>query len=275
MGIIDQGCSYYPVYGHTLRTYEVPGIFLSETTYQSRLNIPLHTHEDDAYFNLVLRGDYAEHTKKRVQDLGRSELVFHPAGAEHSNTFSERGAHLFNIRLESSWRKTVCEQSSLLTAAATFKGGLPVLLVTRLYNEFRAVDAVSALIIEGLVLEMLGETSRSATWIPGSKKPRWLAQAQDLVHSQFNQGISLRGIAEAVGVHKVHLSRAFRRHFHCTVGEYARRLQVEFSCRKLSQTNASLLEITSEAGFSDQGHFCRTFKRFTGLTPTQYRASFR
>lgn len=49
------------------------------------------------------------------------------------------------------------------------------------------------------------------------------------------------------------------------------RLRVEFACEELSRPDTPLIRIALAAGFYDQGHFCRTFKRLTGITPTAYR----
>src|SRR5205823_3842255 len=49
-------------------------------------------------------------------------------------------------------------------------------------------------------------------------------------------------------------------------------LRIAHSCRQLSQTEASLSEISLAAGFADQSHFGRTFKRLVGITPAEYRA---
>jgi AraC family transcriptional regulator len=72
-------------------------------------------------------------------------------------------------------------------------------------------------------------------------------------------------------VHSVHLARQFKRTFGWTVGDYVRRLRVEFVCQQL-ETGKPLAELALRAGFSDQSHLTRIFKRFTGQTPGEYRA---
>jgi len=78
-----------------------------------------------------------------------------------------------------------------------------------------------------------------------------------------------------VGIHPVHLAREFRRHYQCTIGEYVRRLKVEYACLQISVSEASLHQIALAAGFFDQSHFARTFKQIMGVTPGNYRRFYR
>jgi AraC family transcriptional regulator len=74
-----------------------------------------------------------------------------------------------------------------------------------------------------------------------------------------------------VGVHPDHLVHAFRRQYHCTVGEYVRQLRIEFACRQITSSDMPLAEIAVEAGFADQSHFTKTFKRLVGMTPSEFQ----
>ncbi len=46
-----------------------------------------------------------------------------------------------------------------------------------------------------------------------------------------------------------HLARTFRRCHGCTVGDYVRRLRMEFACQRLADSEAFLAQIALEAGF--------------------------
>src|SRR5262249_21772677 len=81
------------------------------------------------------------------------------------------------------------------------------------------------------------------------------------------ENLTHEAVAAAVGIHPVHLARVFRYHFGATLGDYVRRLRVEFAARQLITTEETLAGIALAAGFSDQSHFTRTFKRQTGMTP--------
>jgi AraC family transcriptional regulator len=82
---------------------------------------------------------------------------------------------------------------------------------------------------------------------------------------------SLAELAALAGVHPVHLSREFRRHYHMTVGEYIRKRRIQHASQLLSHSGLSLSEIAATCGFSDQSHFCALFKRHAGMTPAKFR----
>ena len=62
-------------------------------------------------------------------------------------------------------------------------------------------------------------------------------------------------------VHPVHLAQTFRKFYRCTIGDYVRSLRIEFACRQLAATKMPLSEIALLAGFADQSHFTRTFRK--------------
>ncbi|MBI4564115.1 MAG: helix-turn-helix transcriptional regulator [Planctomycetes bacterium] len=133
---------------------------------------------------------------------------------------------------------------------------------------------MSPLIIEGLALEMLGEIGRKPAVLHEKTPPPWLSDARDLLREQFSQRLTIHEIAQAVGVHPVHLAREFRRFYGYTVGGFVRHLRLVYSCKKLVQSRMPLREIALAGGFFDQSHFARTFKRHFGKTPEDYRRAF-
>ena len=103
----------------------------------------------------------------------------------------------------------------------------------------------------------------------------WLSQAHELIKSRFLEHLTLGDIAHTVGVHPVTLAREFRHHYDCTVGELVRRERIGFACRELLKPDESIADIAIAAGFYDQSHFAKTFKKLTGITPAEYRVSYR
>ena len=144
----------------------------------------------------------------------------------------------------------------------------------KLYREYRRMDQLSPLIIEGLALEIIAEVTRREFRLE-RRPPRWLLQARDLLQAEFSRNLTLNSLAKSVGIHPVHLATTFRQHYRQTVGEYVRQLRIEYACGELSASDAPLVDIALAAGFFDQGHFSKTFKRFTGISPARFRETMR
>jgi AraC family transcriptional regulator len=96
-----------------------------------------------------------------------------------------------------------------------------------------------------------------------------------LLQSRFSTRLELREIADHVGVHPSHLCRAFHRYRNRTIGDYVLGLRMQFVCRTLIETSDSLSAISQAAGFTDQSHMTRIFKRVAGVSPGAYRRSLK
>lgn len=258
-------------YGHALKSRLIAGFSLIETTYAPNLLVPSHAHEC-AYFCFVLRGRFTETFGRRMRMCGPSSLIFHPPDEMHSDRFDSAGGRCFNVQMDPQLLERAREYSTILDSSTAFCRGALSHLATKLYREFKTIDEPSSLMIEGLALEILGEGSRESLKSSKRSPPLWLEQTREMLNAEFSTTLTLTNIAASAGVHPVHLARAFRMHYHCTIGEYVRRLRIEFARRELSQSNAPLVEIASAAGFCSQSHFCTVFKRSTHFTPAEYRA---
>jgi AraC family transcriptional regulator len=259
-------------FGRTIRRRAITGISALESAYSPGLRIPAHEHVA-AFFDLVVAGGCTEVLGGHTRTRGLGTFAFHPAGEVHSSCWHGPEARCFHVEIAPPLLGRARQYSPGLDHPVHFPGGPPHLLGTRLYEEFRQPDDLSALAIEGLLLELLAECSRQESRARDRQPPGWLLTVGDLVRARFCEPLTLGAVAEAVGVHPAHLARVFRRFYGCTLGDQVRRLRVEFARRRLANSDAPLADIALAAGFSDQSHFSNTFRRHTGLSPAAFRRS--
>ena len=149
--------------------------------------------------------------------------------------------------------------------------GRVVALSQSLYREFRQADTASAFAVEGLTLEIVGALLRS-TPRPESRHPGWLERARERVH---DEGSPVR--CRCKWYQRTSASRlsACRERFIVPSANhsaaYQRRLRIRRACERLRDSSLSLAEIALDAGFTDQSHFTRVFKRLNGTTPAVFR----
>jgi AraC family transcriptional regulator len=261
-------------YGRLLSESHFGAFKLTETGYTSGQQLPKHSHAL-SYLCLTVRGRYCETSERTIQQCAPLTLAFHPAGAEHVVDFDSGEARLFNVEVQEQWMKRLRECRIGKDEPVYYRGGPPSWLAFRLYKEYKSMDTLSELMMEGLLLEIMVEASRCSRKELKRKAPGWLFTARDLLHDSFSQNLSLKQIAESVNVHPVHLAVRFRRYFGSTIGDYVRKLRIDFACSRLVETDQSLIEIALAAGFCDQSHFSRTFKQVIGVSPSEYRLAFR
>lgn len=210
-----------------------------------------------------------------VSDISPLRNFVHPSGEVHCEKLGSKGMRVLHVEFRSEWIERHAEICRFLEDGSHFQGGRLGWLARRVYREFRCMDDVAPAAIEGLVLEILADASRFQRQDLPGKCPRWLIQAKDLIHARFMEALSLSDVAAIVRIHPVSLARAFRAHYHCSVGEFIRRVRIEEACKLMLSRDLPLTEVGLATGFADQAHFSRTFKRITGLTPGQFRATRR
>lgn len=255
-------------YGEVVRKHECSGLVLSELRHTTRRKLPAHSHKL-AYFCLLLQGDYAEYLGRKTVKYRPATMMFHPSGLMHRDEIGSRGGHFLSIEMEPHWLERLSEYSAAPDAVVEVENGSSALAV-RLYREFQAFDVCSPLAIEGLVMTMLADLVRGRVK-DERRMPWWLSRAVDVLHDGFHENVNITRVAEEVGVHPFHLSRVFRQFHQDTIGDYVNKLRVQYACVELANFDRQIADIALGAGFADQSHFTRVFKRLTGLTPGAYR----
>jgi len=245
------------------------GLRFEEIGYRAGLAMPVHTH-GAAFLDLCLAGTIQEIWGAETFVRGVSTLNFLPVGAPHATLFPEQ-ARSFQVVMQASWLERIQQVAPLRKTLTHYTEGPPTWIAGRLHREFQRRDALSPLVLEGLLLELLAEMSRSEQNREENRCPRWLRQAQEYLHAHFTESIAIEAVAAAVDVHPAHLMRTFRQHYRVTIGGYVRKLRVDYACHLLSTSHTSPAQVAYAVGFADQSHFHRTFKDFMGMTPTEFQ----
>lgn len=99
-----------------------------------------------------------------------------------------------------------------------------------------------------------------------------IRKALEIMAEQYAQPLSVKNVAQAIGLSPNYLSMLFKQVVGIGFREQLNQIRVKESKRLLRSSNCSLTEISIAMGFADQSYFCKVFKRMTGLSPSQYRA---
>lgn len=240
-----------------------------ESIYPQGLELSRHCHSH-AFLSYVISGTYTEKYLDVECVVSEGALRFLPPAQLHEDLYSTAVRCLL-VKIEPLALDRLGDHAPVLSNPGEVSGLASSWLANRMYREFTANDDVAPLAVEGVLLEILAESARSIGDNGGTHAPSWLRRVRESLEDSYLLAPSLAELAAIGGVHPVHLSREFRKHYHTTIGEFIRKRRIEKACHLLTNTGTSLSEIALTCGFSDQSHFCATFKSHTGLTPAKFR----
>ena len=251
------------------RSREVGGLLVTDADFPPGSALPRHVH-DRTCVALPIAGVFDSIMCGRTHAAGPGMLITEPAGEVHANRFGSAGVRIAIIQPDARREELLRPCASFLASITHRAEPAAGMLAKRLAAELCCNDAVADLAIEALALEIIVLSARGA-WREESRTPRWLARIRDRLHDEIAQAHDLQSLAADAGVHPAHLTRAFRRQFGQSVGQYARRIRLEWAADRLATSEDLLADVAAEARFADQSHFTRLFRQQFGCTPGQYR----
>jgi len=244
-------------------TQQVRGadLLVNAADHAASMQVPRHEHAN-AYLCVVLAGGF-ELQARRSSDCPAGSVIAYPAGHVHANRFGDQPGRCVNIHLGASWlaQRSVRDWLDDYRQVQLGPGSAPM---RRLAHEMNSTDSAAPLAVASAAIELLAEAMRAAA---PAAAPRWLQRVVDLLEADLAQAPGLGELAAQVGMHPSHLARAFRQARGETLGDYVRRRRIEQADRALREGRLSLAEIAAAAGFADQAHFTRVFRRQIGMSP--------
>lgn len=179
---------------------------------------------------------------------------------------------------------------------------IPVLMLTEHHSESLAVWAFRSGVRDYLVKPLTNELLRgkciqlAAIGLSSSPRPcrrnhlpqpqlpqdvrvestprtaRAMVTALSYMETHFHEKLSLDKVSSLCGLTRFEFSRAFKRAFGTTFRDQLIDLRIRKAAELLEYSNAKILDIAFAVGFRDLSHFTRTFHRWVGATPSQYRS---
>jgi len=164
------------------------------------------------------------------------------------------------IVFHESVREVVGPQIEALLELSNFEQLLAFLKILQQLSE---TDDYTLLNVEKVVLE---------------SKPQD-AQRMDIVFSfvskEFTRPISLAEIADKVSMTEQAFSRYFRKKNGKTFTQFVNEYRLVHASKLLSEQHLSITDVCYASGFNNFSHFNKSFKAFTGKSPSKYRDDFK
>jgi AraC family transcriptional regulator len=102
--------------------------------------------------------------------------------------------------------------------------------------------------------------------------PAWQQKrVAEFIQVHLAEEISLTALAKIVDLSLYHFARAFKQSFGAPPHRYHMACRMDRARSLLQRPELSVTQIGIQIGFRETSSFTRAFRKFTGLTPTEYR----
>ncbi|MEX2151974.1 MAG: helix-turn-helix transcriptional regulator [Gemmatimonadaceae bacterium] len=255
----------------TFKSLETESFRITDLWFPPEAVLGPHVH-DRACIAVMLHGACHTHIARRSLACDTGYAWTEPIGEQHTNRIGPEGARGIVVQPDASKEYIAKPMARLVNDVHLLRHAGVVGSALRILSAIRERDAIAALCVEALAMLLLSDAARVAN--PdghGNRRPGWLLIVRDLLNDEWRAGVTVSRLAGAAGVHPAHLTRTFRRYYGRSLGSYVRALRLEWAVTRLLERRQSISEIACAAGFSDQSHFTREFRKHLGVTPGAYR----
>ena len=257
-------------YGTSGKHFCLNGITIVESEFNHYTDCPWHYHKNP-HFAFTTKGSLVETHKKKQFQLSAGCLLYNHSDEPHCNSGYSDLVTALHIDIDTNWFKKYDINSSLIEGVKEIRNPVIKNIFHKLFKEVRQLDDSPGLSIESMVLQSVNEMIQTSL-LQTSGKPGWIFKIKDLLYDRYSENISLQEIALEINIHPVYLCQQFPIYFHCTFGDYIRKIKIEKAVEFMfSNPHLPLTGIAYACGFSDQSHFIRVFKKNIGLTPSAFR----
>jgi AraC family transcriptional regulator len=226
---------------------------------RSHTCVPEHAH-DWPVLSLFVIGSYLNETEVGENFISGPSALFYRAGARHRNTTAAVGFEQIEIEFDPAW---LGRRLFPLPPAMLWIGGRVGREARYLAHACQA--EASEYQLRAALQRFLEGASREPERVPAS----WIGT----MSRRLSEDTTLKISDLAIAVHR-HPSWVGSAYWHASgegLRETAARFRVERATRLVRETDQALSSIALEAGFCDQSHMNRTFRRVLGRSPAAVR----
>ena len=227
---------------------------------RSAARVPTHAHEWPV-LSLFVLGAYRNETELGEAVISGPSAILYSARTAHRNAISSSGFEQIEIEFDPAWLGQALFPPSPVTrwigGCAAAEARALVRLCVQEADEERLRVALRC-----FLLNRNSEPARHQLW--------WV----DRIRQRLAENATLHvcDLAREVKRHPSWIGTAYRRAAGEGLADTAARFRIEYAARQLRETDQSLADIAVSAGFCDQSHMNRTFKRLLYRTPVAVRA---
>lgn len=125
-------------------------------------------------------------------------------------------------------------------------------------------------------IEIDRNTQSQFTIFSGQKRhnDEVILRAQEYIESNLEDKISMEALSASLNIGRRNFDRRFIKATGNTPIEYMQRVKIELTKKSLERTRKTINEVMYEVGYSDMKAFREVFRKYTGMSPLEYKSRY-
>lgn len=239
----------------------------------------VHRETEIAY---PVNGDVDVIVREKVFHVQMQELLIIPGNVMHYYVKKTPDVDVVNVKFMDEWLVPQFSDADELTqmkkffrcivhfASNPFITSSMGLMINHEHKPF------SDYYLWGCLIQLIAQGLNNQHWIKAREpvdieSTRYIEDMLLFVREHCYADLTLKMLAEHVGLTESYCSKYFKQSVGTSFLEYVTTRRVSHAQRLLKYTDSSITEISENSGFSSIQTFNRVFKRYTGVTPSEYR----
>ncbi|SDP03499.1 two-component system, response regulator YesN [Paenibacillus sp. yr247] len=142
------------------------------------------------------------------------------------------------------------------------------------FSPYQAIQSMESIEQSRIwMLELYRTVLESAKKGRLSKSKNWFEAAKEFIDSNFQDPeLTVERVAGEVFVDPSYLRKIFRKEGSVSVSDYITRIRMQRAKALLGVGNVKLADIAEKIGYSDANYFSKSFKKYFGMTPSEYES---
>jgi len=146
------------------------------------------------------------------------------------------------------------------------------LLLTKCLSSYNRYNEMLQMLLSIQFCELLFHISQSYCnqFESSDNMPAAVNKIVTYIHNNYTKKITLDVLCDEVNISKQYCMRLFKKYLHTTIDDYVLSTRMKHAAYLLRHTYMNVNEASSYLGFSSVSYFSRVFKRYYGVSPSDY-----
>lgn len=145
-------------------------------------------------------------------------------------------------------------------------------IMNKIYERYHGKNKVNETVMSKYITDLLTELILCANQVVAPEsQSNVIEEILAYISENVDKPLTLEHLSKRASLSPFYFTRVFKKETGFTPHEYIIRVRLELAKFLLKTTDARIKEIAFRSGFENEGSFCTSFKKATGITPLKFR----